>query len=171
MIEPTQKMRLALKCIEGMEVILADSVARLLPSQLMVVSAVQGSGEVVCQTIRGAFQFKELLKLRLFTEVRLFLTRKIQLEAKLSGPGAEELLATIKSGGLSGIAESATQGAIRFSVRFEGEIRPSGSLLAHFAGKLEETLNTGQHSARWVNDPREEDWQFWIQVLPNEILV
>ena len=160
-IQPSKQMRLVMKCIEGAEPFLAEDLGKTLGSQLMVEKAHRGSGEVVCQTIRGAFQFQDIVGCRLFSDVLIVVRRKLKLGDEFT-PGLEaELLKLLEDSGLTKIAEAATDSMIRFAVRFEGTIRPTGSQLASFAGKTERLLNGKlSKSKRWLNDPRNEDWQF-----------
>ena len=162
-IQLSKQMRIVLNCVEGMEPSLEEEVKKRLASQLLVEKAQKNSGEIVCQAIRGGFQFGDLIRSRLFSDAKISVSRKTGGVDGYNPFLERQLLELFESSGLLKIPEMATSGTIRFAVRFEGTIRPSGSQLASFAGKLETSLNELHPKAkRWLNDPRQENWQFLV---------
>jgi tRNA (guanine6-N2)-methyltransferase len=59
------------------------------------------------------------------------------------------------------LCTEATQGPIRFALRFEKELRPSTAKLLQFVSELQAQLEQSSASGvQWINDPRQEDWVF-----------
>lgn len=169
-IQPSKQMRLVMKCVEGVEPFLAEELGKSLGSQLVVEKAYRGSGEVVCQVIRGGFRFQDLERSRLFFDVLISVRRKLNFSDGFNSLLEKELLDHVENSGLPEIAEIATEGMNRFAVRFEGTIRPSGSQLASFARKLEQLLNDRTPKVnQWLNDPRDETWQFCFSTEADSI--